>query len=157
MAESKSPSLPRSPHKLEYSSSIGTKVTATTPQPVCPSSFDFISQPRDCQALNTMHHENHQLLARDLRRVDTDVDVPKTRLERTESIAPAALLDEQIPSSHVHTYSQLVSLKNTMEMNGTMDDEGRSSLQSPLDYMTAAPSYNSYSTSAEQPLSNSRT
>ena len=166
MAESKSPSLPRSPHKLEYPSSIRTTLTSTALQPLCHSSFDFISQPRDCQALNTMHQDNDQPparpLARDLRRVDADVDsctidVPRMMLERTESIAPAAVLDEQTPSSHPHTYSQLLSLKNTMENNGTMDDEGRSSVQSPSDYMAAAPSYDLYRNLADEALSHSRT
>ena len=84
MAESKTPPISRSSHKLlEYTSCIDTTLSSSTTKPTCGninahSSFDTISQPRDCDTLVTIHPDNHtrhhRLLERDLHRLDIDPD-----------------------------------------------------------------------------------
>jgi hypothetical protein len=129
MAESTS----RSSHKLEYTSSINT----TTPSPTSTtttyhSSFDYISEPRDCDTLVNMNqdinHNQHRPLERDLRRLDIDsnqrrIDTKNRKLDRTESISLPTTPTEQLSPACEYKYSRLLSLKNQINHNNNDDDD----------------------------------
>ena len=144
MAESStSPTLSRSAHKLEYTSCIAT----TTPSPsvitAYHSSFDFISEPRDCDTLVMTNQNNvpqrSQILARDLRRLDIDSNQRRMpskshKLDRTESISLPTTPTEKISPTFEYKYPLLLSLKN--QMNNEGDDGQIGSRRSTLDYIT---------------------
>jgi hypothetical protein len=144
MAESISTTTPRSPQKLEYPSSINT----TLPSPSTPrtfhSSFDFISEPRDCETLATGYQVGSHILTptleHDLRRLDLDSNQRTTqlkhrKLDRTESISLPTTPTEQLSPSYEHKYHRLMALKDSMD---TADEEQSSfSFPSPTDYMNA--------------------
>jgi len=115
MAESTSSPIPRSPRKsLEYTSCIDT----TPPSSTCGninahSSFDFISQPRDCDSLGTKindnnnHTQQNRILDRDLCRLDLNsntysLELNNKKLARAESISLPTTPIEQISSSFNH-------------------------------------------------------
>lgn len=93
MAESTS----RSPHKLEYTSCISTTIPSPTSITTYHSSFDFISEPRNCDTLVTINNNNYKKLERDLRRVDLNNKEKKShKLNRTESISLPTTPTEQL-------------------------------------------------------------
>jgi hypothetical protein len=128
MAESTS----RIPHKLEYTSCINTTIPSPTAVTTYHSSFDYISEPRDCDILVTMNqdnnHNHHRPLERDLRRLDIDsnqrIIEPKNRkINRTESISLPTTPTEQTPPSCEYKYTRLLSLKNQINDNDNDDDD----------------------------------
>ncbi|UJR25733.1 hypothetical protein I4U23_007084 [Adineta vaga] len=111
MAESTSPPIARSPHKLlEYTSCIDTNVSSSKPISTCGninahSSFDLISQARDCDTLVKPHENNHRILERDLRRIDNDtnkhiIEIQNKKLDRTESISLPSTPIEHLSSKY---------------------------------------------------------
>lgn len=143
MAESSSPPIiSRSPHKLQYTSSINTTLPSPTALGTYHSSFDFISEPRDCETLTTMNQDTHQRtsLERNLRHLDIDsnprtIQTKNKKLGRTESVSLPTTPTEEISPSHEYAYPRLRALKN--EMINDDDDESSFSFQSPTDYMNA--------------------
>lgn len=148
MAESTSPILSRSPHKLEYTSCI----TTTTPSPavITPyhSSFDFISEPRDCDTLASANDDKTlrrpQTLGRDLRRLDHDSDQCRIsskprKLDRTESISLPTTPTEQFSPTFEYKYPLLLSLKNAAINNNDLDeDDTRTFNKSTINHPTVA-------------------
>ncbi|CAF2313531.1 unnamed protein product [Rotaria sp. Silwood2] len=134
MAESTSRAISRSPHRLEYTSCIDTTISSSTSMTTrgninAHSSFDFISQTRDCDTsiIRNCDHRTkpHRPLGRDLRRLDIDsnnhsIEVNNKKLARTESISLPTTPVEQISSTFNHKCHLLVpgSLNNNED-----DDE----------------------------------
>ncbi|CAF4897672.1 unnamed protein product [Rotaria sp. Silwood1] len=128
MAESTSRAISRSPRRLEYTPCIDTTISSSTSMQTrgninAHSSFDFISQARDCNTSitrNDDHHtQTHRLLERDLRRLDIDsnnhsIEINNKKLGRTESISLPTTPVEQISSTFNHKYHPLMpeSLNN---------------------------------------------
>ncbi|CAF3337328.1 unnamed protein product [Rotaria sp. Silwood1] len=128
MAESTSRAISRSPRRLEYTPCIDTTISSSTSMQTrgninAHSSFDFISQARDCNTSitrNDDHHtQSHRLLERDLRRLDIDsnnhsIEINNKKLGRTESISLPTTPVEQISSTFNHKYHPLMpeSLNN---------------------------------------------
>jgi len=144
MAETSSSTISRSPQKLTYTSSINTTSASPTALGIYHSSFDFISEPRDCDTLTTMNqdinHTNHRKLERNLRQLDIDSDrrtiqTKNKKLGRTESISLPTTPTEQISPSCEYKYPRLSALKN--EINNDYDDDPSFSFQSSTDYMNA--------------------
>jgi hypothetical protein len=131
MAESTS----RTPHKLEYTSCINTTTPSPTAITTYHSSFDFISEPRDCDTLLPMNQNNnssktHKTLERDLRRLDINsnqriLETNNRKLDRTASISLPTTPTEQISPSY--EYSHLLTLKNQIDTDYENDE------QSPID------------------------
>ncbi|CAF1186739.1 unnamed protein product [Adineta steineri] len=132
MAESTSPSISRSPHKLlEYTSCINTTVSSSTTISTCGninahSSFDLISQPRDCDTLVNRCENNHRILERDLRRLDINptkynLELYNKKLDRTPSISLPSTPIEHL-STKFHPRYQPLSLTQTIK-NDFDDDE----------------------------------
>lgn len=136
MAESTS----RTSHKLEYTSCINTTTPSPTAITTYHSSFDFISEPRDCDTLLPMNQEKlstiPQTLNRDLRRLDINnsnqqiLEKPNRKLNRTESISLPTTPTEQISPSNEYKYPRLIALKNQID-NEYEDDEQSLSCKSP--------------------------
>ena len=160
MAESTSPILSRSPHKFEYTSCI----TTTTPSPavITPyhSSFDFISEPRDCDTLAAINQEKHPhrpvALGRDLRRLDLDSDQCRIsdkarKLDRTESISLPTTPTEQFSPTFEYKYPLLLSLKTQINDDDNInnddadddEDDAKSFNKSATDDTTTAPEQDS--------------
>lgn len=113
MAESTPPTIPRSSHRLEYTSCIDTTVSSSAAMQTfgninAHSSFDFISQVRDCDTSVTKNYDRctkpHRLLERDLRRLDIEpnqlsIEINHKKLGRTESISLPTTPVEQISST----------------------------------------------------------
>ena len=168
MAESTSPALSRSPHKLEYASCINTSLSSPTPVPTYHSSFDYLSQPRDCQRLVTMKKDLNatpqQTLERDLCRLDIDssqqrsVESRKKKLDRTESISlPTTPVEQLSPSllSYNHQYHRSVLAKNPLNDG---DDDDEQELPSPTlpDYILNVPEQSFLQASTDESISNSK-
>jgi len=142
MAESTSSPISRSSHKpLDYTSCIDTTLSPSTTTSTCGninahSSFDFISQPRDCDSLGTnKHSQQHPILERDLRRLDLNtttysIELNNKKLDRTESISLPTTPIEQISSSFNHQCNPLLLLQ-------TNKDDKHIRLTSSTDYMLA--------------------
>jgi len=131
MAESTS----RIPHKLEYTSCINTTIPSPTAITTYHSSFDYISEPRDCDTLVTMNqdinHNHHRPLERDLRRLDIDsnqriIEKKNRKLDRTESISLPTTPTEPISPSYEYKYNRLLSLKNQIDDDDDDDDNEQS-------------------------------
>jgi hypothetical protein len=168
MAESTS----RSPHKLEYTSCIKTTMPSPTAVTTYHSSFDFISEPRDCDTLGIrnqdINHNNHRLaLERDLRRLDIDSDqriIPtKTRkLDRSESISLPTTPTEQLSPSYPYKYPHLVALKKEIDNNNNDDDddddddEQSFSYKSSTDYTPIEPEQDFQQQITDESISNSK-
>ena len=149
MAESTSPILSRSPHKLEYTSCI----TTTTPSPavITPyhSSFDFISEPRDCDTLASTNHDQSlhrpRTLGRDLHRLDNDSDQCRIaskprKLDRTESISLPTTPTEQFSPTFEYKYPLLLSLKNQVTNSNDLDEDYATNFnKSTINHTTVAP------------------
>jgi hypothetical protein len=144
MAESTTPSITRSPHKLEYTSSINTTLPSPTTTSTYHSSFDFISEPRDYDTTvfvdQDIANTSHRPLERDFPRLDLNFTQCKNenknkKLDRTDSLSLPTTPIKQSPTSYDHKYHQLLLLKN----DNDDDDEQRFSFKSPSDYMNAAP------------------
>jgi hypothetical protein len=129
MAESTS----RSPYKLEYTSCINTTTPSPTAMTTYHSSFDYISEPRDCDTLVTLNqdinHNHHQKLERDLRRLDINsnqriIETKNRKLDRTQSISLPTTPTEQLSPSCGYKYSRLSSLKNEIDNNYNDDNDG---------------------------------
>lgn len=169
MAGSNSPAVSRSPHKLEYASCINTSLSSPTPTPTYHSSFDYLSQPRDCQRLTTMNHDpdpaSHPKLERDLRRLDIDSSQQpssaasrKKKLDRTESISlPTTPVEQLSPSllSYDHQYHRSVLAKNPLNAD---DDDDEQDFPSPTlpDYILNGPEQSFHRASTDETLSNSK-
>jgi hypothetical protein len=147
MAESTSPTLSRSSHKLEYTPCISTTIRSPAVITTYHSSFDFISEPRDCDTLVNTNQDNEQnhprILDDDLRRLDMHpterIIKTKTRkLDRTESISLPTTPTEQISPSFEYKYPLLLALKNEINHEAD-DDELSASCKSPNDDITIAP------------------
>jgi hypothetical protein len=163
MAESTSPSITRSPHKLEYTPCINTTLLSPTTNTTYHSSFDFISEPRDCYTLNHDNNNTHRILERDLRRLDIDstqrIIEPKIKkLDRTESISLPTTPTEQISSPYEHKYPRLLALKNEINNSNDndADDEQSYSLKSPIDYMSNASEQDFSQQIIDESMSNSK-
>jgi hypothetical protein len=145
MAESTS----RIPHKLEYTSCINTTIPSPTAIIAYHSSFDYISEPRDCDILVTMNqdinHNHHRPIERDLRRLDIDssnqriIETKSRKLDRTESISLPTTPTEPISPSYEYKYNRLLSLKNQIDDDDDDDDEQSYSYKSPSDCITTSP------------------
>ena len=169
MAGSNSPALSRSPHKLEYASCINTSLSSPTPTPTYHSSFDYLSQPRDCQRLTTMNQDSdpapHRKLERELHRLDIDssqqqssADGRKKKLDRTESISlPTTPVEQLSPSllSYDHQYHRSVLAKNPLNAD---DDDDEQDFPSPTlpDYIVNGPEQSFHRVSTDEPMSNSK-
>jgi len=142
MAESASSPISRSSHKpLEYTSCIDTTLSPSTIISTCGninahSSFDFISEPRDCDSLGTNNYsQEHRILERDLCRLDLNtttypIEINHKKLDRTESISLPTTPIEQISSSFNHQCHPLLLLQ-------TNKDDKHIRLTSSTDYMLA--------------------
>ncbi|CAF3419591.1 unnamed protein product [Rotaria socialis] len=160
MAESTSPSISRAPHRLEYASSISTTLTSPADISTYHSSFDFISEPRDCDTLITMNQDadrtHHSILERNFRQLDINTNSnpmkrkPK-KLDRTESISLPTTPTEELCSSYEHKYNQLLSLKTKINS----DDEQAYFFSSSTDYMTAMPEHDPQQLITDEPILNS--
>ena len=151
MAESKTPPISRSTHKpLEYTSCINTTLPSSTPISSCGtinahSSFDSISQPRDCDTLvnNNNHTRQHRLLERDLHRLDIDsnahiIERNNRRLVRTESISLPTTPIEQISSTFNHQcHPLLLAQANKPNNTDDLNDKQCFCSISSTDYMIA--------------------
>ena len=137
MAESTSPTLIRSSDKLlEYTSCIDTAMSLATPISTCGdinahSSFDSISQARDCDALANQHGINHRILERDLRRIDVDtnkrvIHIQNKKLDRTESISLPATPTEHLSSKFHHSMllGQPATTHSDDDDDDDLDDDG---------------------------------
>ncbi|UJR23191.1 hypothetical protein I4U23_026210 [Adineta vaga] len=147
MAESASPTISRSPHKIEYPSSFHTTLPSpTTITKPYHSSFDFISEPRDYDTLTNYNQDNNytppRTLENDLRQLDIDdsnrriIQTKHKKLDRTESISLPTTPTEQLSPSYEHKYRRLIALKNGIN-NSNDDDEPEFTYPSPNDYMNA--------------------
>jgi hypothetical protein len=150
MAESTSPSLSRSSHKLlEYTSCIDTTVSSPTTISTrgninAHSSFDFISQPRDCDTLVNRNENNHRILERDRRRLDIDsnkhiIELNNKKLGPTESISLPSTPIEHLSSKCDRKYNPLLLAQAN---NNQSDDDEDNEVQrfrftSSTDYMLA--------------------
>ncbi|CAF0846433.1 unnamed protein product [Rotaria sp. Silwood1] len=162
MAESISPTISRTPNRLEYTSSINT--TLPSPSAIATyhhSSFDFISEPRDCDTLVTMNqdidHIQHRSLECNLRRLDlnSDQNIIQTKhkkLDRTESVSLPTTPTEEYCPSYEHKYDQLLALKSKINNN---DEASFFFNNSPSDYMTAVPEPDLQQTITDEPVLNS--
>jgi len=139
MAESTSSPISRSSHKpLGYTSCIDTKLSPSTCENInAHSSFDFTSQPHDCDSLGTNNHSprQHRKLERDLCRLDLNttkysIELNNKKLDRTESISLPTTPIEQISSSFNHQCHPLLLLQ-------TNKDDKHFRLTSSTDYMLA--------------------
>ena len=146
MAESTSPTLSRSSHKLEYTPCISTTIPSPTVTTTYHStSFDFISEPRDCDTLANSNEQNYpRILDDDLRRLDIHsnerIIKPKPRkLDRTESVSLPTTPTEQISPAFEYKYPLLVALKNEINNDTVDDDELSTACKSPIDYSTTGP------------------
>jgi len=157
MAESRTPPLSRSSHKpLEYTSCINTSLSSSTPISTCGninahSSFDSISQPRDCDSLvNPDNHvPQHRALERDIRQLDIhsnkhNTETKQKKLARKESISLPTTPVEQISSKHNHKCHALLleqAANNILAIDDDDDDNDDDKLSyhftSPTDYMIA--------------------
>ncbi|CAF5140224.1 unnamed protein product, partial [Rotaria magnacalcarata] len=160
MAESTSPSIFRAPHRLEYASSINTTLTSPTDISTYHSSFDFISEPRDCDTLVTMNQDadrtHRSVLERNFHQLDINTNAnqmkrkPK-KLDRTESISLPTTPTEELCSSYEHKYNQLLTLNTKINS----DDEQPYFLNSSTDYMTAMPEHDLQQIITDEPILNS--
>jgi hypothetical protein len=145
MAESTSPTLSRSSHKLEYTPCISTTIPSPTVITTYHSSFDYISEPRDCDTLANSNEQNYpRILDEDLRRLDIHsnerIIKTKTRkLDRTESVSLPTTPTEQISPAFEYKYPLLVALKNEINHDTIDDDELSTACKSPTDYRTTVP------------------
>lgn len=147
MAESTSPTISRSPQKLDYPSSIKTTLPSPSTVKTFHSSFDFISEPRDCETLTSGHPPHVYCtpmpsLEADLRQLDLDssrriIPSKNRKLDRTESISMPTTPTEQLSPSYKHPYHQLMALKNGT--NDIDDEQPAFSFPLPTDYMNAMP------------------
>lgn len=149
MAESTSSSISRSTHKpLEYTSCIDKTVSSTTTISSCGninahSSFDIISQPRDCDTLVNKNENNHRILERDLRRLDIDSDKHNIekhhkKLVRTESISLPTTPIEHLSTQFKHTCPPLLLSQINKSQSDDYDDDDdvqHFHFTSPTDYM----------------------
>ena len=157
MAESTSPTISRSSHRLEYPASFHTTLPSPTTTKPYHSSFDFISEPRDCETLTNHNHDIHRTpsprtLESDLRQLDIDsnrrtIQTKHKKLDRTESISLPTTPTEQLSPSYEHKYSRLITLKNGI--NNSNDDEPSFIFPSSADYMNAIPEQDLQQTSEE--------
>jgi hypothetical protein len=156
MAEYKTPPITRSSHKpLEYTSCIDTTLSSSTPISTCGninthSSFDSISQPRDCDSLVTNNHtRQHQILERDLRRFDIPTnthtrEIYNKRLDRIESISLPTTPIGHSSSKFNHKCHPLLlkqAANNIIDADDDDDDDEKPSYRftSSTDYMLATP------------------
>jgi hypothetical protein len=147
MAESTS----RIPHKLEYRPCINTTIPSPTAIATYHSSFDYISEPRDCDTLvninQDINHTSHgPTLQRDLRRLDIDsnqriIETKNRKLDRTESISLPTTPTEQISPSYEYKYPRLTTLKNQVNNNDDDDDDDDQcfTFKLPPDYIATEP------------------
>ncbi|CAF1401435.1 unnamed protein product [Adineta ricciae] len=157
MAEPTSPTISRSQHRLEYPASFHTTLPSPTTTKPYHSSFDFISEPRDCETLTNYNHDIHRtpsprILESDLRQLDIDsnrrtIQTKHKKLDRTESISLPTTPVEQLSPSYEHKYSRLITLKNGI--NNSNDDEPSFIFPSSADYMNAIPEQDLQQTSEE--------
>jgi len=149
MAESTSPSIPRSSHKpLEYTSCIDPTVSSSISGNInAHSSFDFISQPRDCNTLVNRNENKHRILERDLRQLDINsnthiIEINNKKLDGTESISlPTTPLEHLSSNFNRKSHPLLLTQANT---NQSDDDDHDDDVQhfrftSPTDYMLVTP------------------
>ena len=142
--------MSRSPQKIEYTSCISTTIPSPTSTTTYHSSFDFISEPRDCDTLGMINTDNtnqqqlqHVKLERDLRQLDLN-SVHKEKkirkLDRTESISLPTTPTKQMSPTFEYKYPHLTALKRQSE-NVTIDDDEPSSLccKSPIEYNPPTP------------------
>jgi hypothetical protein len=164
MAESTSPSITRSPHKVEYTPCINTTLLSPTSITTYHSSFDFISEPRDCDTLNQDINPTYRTLDRDLRRLDIDsnqrtIDPKIKKLDRAESISLPTTPTEQITPPYEHKYPRLLALKNELDNSNDNDDyyyERSFALKSPTDYISSAPEQDFPQQIPDESMSNSK-
>lgn len=160
MADSTSPPISRTPHRLEYASSINTTLPSPTAIATYHSSFDFISEPRDCDTLVTMNQDTNctrrNLLERDFRQLDVSSNQNKKtikhkKLDRTESISLPTTPTEDMSSSYENKYDQLLSLTAKIS-----DDDRSFFFNSSLDQMTTMRERNLQQNRLDESLLNSR-
>ncbi len=140
MAQSTSPSISRSSRKsLEYTSCIDTTISSSIPKSTCGninahSSFDFISQPRDCDSLVANNNDNytshHRILEHDLHRFDNTTDSNKytmelnnKKLDRTESISLPTTPSEPRSLSFNHKSHPLLLPETNIDDDDDDDDD----------------------------------
>lgn len=137
MAESTSPSLSRSPNKLEYASCIDTTLPLPTIISNYHSSFDYLSEPRDYDRLMFINQKittssTHRTLDRTLNQLNLNanqskIDAKKKALTRTESISLPATPTEQfsppLSLSSDHQYHQSISEKNQLDEDEDEEEE----------------------------------
>jgi hypothetical protein len=148
MAESTSPSIPRSSHKpLEYTSCIDSTVSSSISGNInAHSSFDFISQPRDCNTLVNRNENKHRILERDLRQLDINsnkhiIEINNKKLDGTESISlPTTPLEHLSSNFNRKSHPLLLTQANTNQSDDDHDDDVQHfRFTSPTDYMLVTP------------------
>jgi hypothetical protein len=128
MAESTSPSLSRSLNKVEYASCIKTILPSPTSSPACHSSFDFLSQPRDCHRLLNIDQQSlsipSPILEHELPRLN--IDRKKKRLVRTESVSlpttPTRQLSPSLLSSDHQYHRSIQGRTRTVDNRNNHND-----------------------------------
>lgn len=134
MAESASPTVSRSQHKLEYASSINTTVSSSTSMQVhrsinTHSSFDLISEAREYDASLSTNYDHqaqhHRILERDLCRLDIEsdkfsIEMHHKKLASTESISLPTTPVEQISSSFNTKCHPMIS--TSLNNNNSIDE-----------------------------------
>lgn len=160
MAESTSPSISRTSHRLEYASSINTTLTSPTAPVTYHSSFDFISEPRDCDTLVNMKQDNDRTTNRNtvdrtfrqlnINNDSNSIKAKCKKLDRTESISLPTTPTEERCSTFDHKYNPLLSLKAKINS----EDERSYFFNSSTDYMTAMPEQDHHQTITDEPILN---
>ena len=138
MTEPTSPFTRRTSPKLDYASSIDTALPSSTARAIYHSSFDVISEPRNCDTLVNMNQDIERtppsILESNCHQLDVDsnrskIKINYKRFNRTESISLPTTPTEEFSATYANKYE---SIKGKIGVN-----EASFSFNSSSNYMTA--------------------